>query len=214
MSEDGASEESNVSIENEAEEEEKKLDPEVVELKENISKLESDIKTKKGELSDLKEMSERYSKAGYARQVAMVENNKRRRGANMADSKYPARATVIQSFLPVLDELDSLESKYEGNSYASTLGAIRTGFKSSLQELGVSEFTVEVGEKIDVGRVVPVKEEHSEEFAEGQVISPLKLGLEIKGTVVRPAECVGSLGSEKKVEEAPSDESVEGADSM
>jgi len=179
---------------------EKEPDPEVVELNEKISKLESEIRRKKGQLTDLKEISEKYSQAGYVRQVALVENNKRRRGASMSDSKFAARASVIQSFLPVLDELDMLGSKYKGNSFASTLGALGTGFRSSLQELGVTEYTVEVGSKLDVERVLAIEEEHSDEFSAGTVISPVKLGLEIQGNVIRPAECVVSLGCEKSAE--------------
>lgn len=211
MSSEPTAEDSDVSTEDEstAESEAKSapaLDPAVVELKENIAKLESDIKRKRGELADLKEMADKYSSTGYARQVAMVEDNKRRRGANMADSKSVARASVIKSFIPVLDELDAVAAKYEGNSYAKSLGALRSGFKTSLEELGVTEFTVGTGDAAAGGRVLAVEEEHSEEFASGTVISPLKLGLEISGTVLRPAECVVSLGAEKKEEDAAAQE--------
>lgn len=180
-----------------------KLDPEVVALKESIASLESDLKAKKSQLSNLKDMAEKYSPTGYARQVALVENNKRRRGANNSDSRGAARATVMQSFLPVLEELDAVGAKYEGNTFAKTLDAgLRSEFSNSLVALGVSEFVVESGQAVDVGRVVAVEEEYSEEFAKGTVIRALKLGLEISGNTVRPAEVVGSLGTEnEKVEE-------------
>jgi molecular chaperone GrpE (heat shock protein) len=186
---------------------EKTEDPEVTALKSTIAQLESDLKQKKSKLQNLQEMADRYSSSGYARQVALVENNKRMRGANMADTKSASRAAVIQTFLPVMEELDGVSKKYEGDSFASSLGALRTEFYNSLAELGVTEYGAEVGEAVDGGRVVAVQEEHSEDVAKGSVISLLKTGYEIKGNVVRPAECVGSLGSEKEEEEAaPSEE--------
>ena len=190
----------------EEEEEEPKLDPEVVALKEQITSLESDLKAKKTQLNSLKEMADKYSAAGYARQVASLENNKRLRGANMADNKSAARASVLQSFLPVLDELDVIGTKYQGNSFASTLDSgLRSELKTSLNELNVQEYNVEVGDTIDVGRVVVVNEEYSEEHPKGTVIAALKSGLEISGNVVRPVEVVGSLGSESAAAEEGED---------
>jgi len=170
------------------------LDPEVVELKDSITSLESDLRAKKTQLRSLQDNVDKYSKSGFARQVALVENNKRTRGANVADSKDAARATVLQSFLPVLDELDTAAKMYEGNDFARTFDALRSEFDNSLGALGVTEYGVESGQKMDVGRVVAVEEEYSDEFPKGTVISALKSGLEISGNVVRPAEAVGSLG--------------------
>eukprot|EP00984_Skeletonema_dohrnii_P028188 scaffold18082_cov74-Skeletonema_dohrnii-CCMP3373.AAC.2 len=142
-------------------------------------------------------MADKYSQSGYARQVALVENNKRMRGANMADSKSAARASVLQSFLPALDEMDVIGAKYEGNAFAGTLqSGLTMEFQNNLQELGVSEFGVESGDDVVMGRVVAVEEQFSEEFGKGTVITSLKSGLEIQGNTVRPAECVASLGSE------------------
>lgn len=187
-----------------------KEDPEVTELKETISKLESSLKSKRSELNSLKDMADKYSQSGYARQVALVENNKRMRGANMADSKSAARATVLQSFLPALDEMDAIGAKYEGNAFAKTLqSGLTAEFQNNLRELGVSEYVVESGDDVVMGRVVAVEEQFSEEFGKGKVVTPLKTGLEIQGNIVRPAECVASLGSEaaaKEGEEAAAEE--------
>lgn len=179
------------------EEAEPALDPEVVALKESISSLESDLKAKKTQLRSLDDMVDKYSKGGFARQVALVENNKRTRGSNMADSKMATRATVIQEFLPVLDELDAASKLYAANDFGKTFDALRVEFDTELAGLGVTGYDVESGQKIDVGRVVAVEEEYSDQFAEGTVISALKKGLEISGNVIRPAEAVGSLGKEE-----------------
>lgn len=211
--EEAAAEDTTATADAAAEEkpEEPPLDPEVVELKESITNLESDLKAKKTQLNNLKEMAEKYSSTGYARQVALVENNKRMRGANMADNKSAARATVLQSFLPVLEELDVVGQRYEGNAFAKTLDAgLRSELDNALGELGVSEYAVESGQAMDVGRVVAVEEEYSEEFAKGTVIRAVKSGLEISGNVVRPAEVVGSLGSESAEAEAEEGAGEEG----
>jgi molecular chaperone GrpE (heat shock protein) len=177
----------------------KKEDKLVKELKESIASLESSLKAKKSQLSSLKEAEDRFSSAGYARQVALVENNKRMRGANVADNKSASRAAVLQSFTPVLDELEALGQRYEGNGFAKTLNSgLRSELDKALHELGVAEYVVESGQAIgDTGRVVAVEEEYSEEYAKGTVIRSLKSGLEIKGNVIRPAEVVGSLGREE-----------------
>lgn len=182
-------------------------DPAITELKATIAKLESEVKTKKSSIQALQDAADRYTKAGYARQVALVENNKRMRGANMADNKDAARASVVETFLPVLDDLDVVGAKYEGDEFARTLGALRSEFMNSLRELGVTEYAANTGDVVDGGRVVAVAEEHSEECAKGSVISSVKPGFEIHGNIVRPAECVASLGSEKEEEEATSEES-------
>jgi molecular chaperone GrpE (heat shock protein) len=175
-----------------------KEDPAVTELKETISKLEATLKSKRSDLNNLKDMADKYSQSGYARQVAQVENNKRMRGANMADSKDAARATVLQSFLPVLDEMDAIAAKYEGNAFAGTLqSGLTSEFQNTLNEMGVAEYVVASGDDVVMGRVVAIEEEYSEEFGKGTVITPLKSGLEIQGNIVRPAECVASLGSEE-----------------
>lgn len=210
MSDEEAAEETTATADADADAdaEEPPLDPEVVALKESITNLESDLKAKKTQLNNLKEMADKYSSTGYARQVALVENNKRMRGANMADNKSAARASVLQYFLPAIDELDLVGQRYEGNGFAKTLDAgLRSEFGNALGELGVAEYNVESGASMDVGRVVAVEEVYSEEFGKGTVIQAVKSGLEISGNVVRPAEVVGSLGSESAAaEEAAAEE--------
>ena len=181
-------------------------DAEVTSLKSKIATLEADLKQKKTALASLQDAADRYTKSGYARQVALVENNKRMRGANMADNKFAARAGVIATFLPVLNDLESVGMKYEGDEFAKSLGALRAEFMNSMNELGVTEYTVNVGDVVDGSRVVATSEEYSEECATGTVVSSVKSGLEIQGNIVRPAECVASLGSEKNEEEASSEE--------
>ncbi|KAL3802297.1 hypothetical protein ACHAWO_002145 [Cyclotella atomus] len=181
-------------------------DPEITALKSQIAALETDVKSKRSSLSSIQELADRYSKEGYARQVALMENNKRIRGANMADSKYAARASVIRTFMPVLDDLDTVADNFAGDEFATSLSALRSEFVNSLGQLGMSEYVASVGDVVDGRRIVAVDEEYSEEVAKGAVVSVLRNGLEVKGNVVRPAKCVGSLGSEEVEEDAAADE--------
>jgi molecular chaperone GrpE (heat shock protein) len=181
--------------------EEERKKTEVEELKLSIASLESSLKAKKSQLSGLKEQIDKYSSAGYARQVASVENAKRVRGANVADDKTAARASVLRSFLPALDELDVLGARYGGNDFARTFDSgIKSELESTLRDLGVLVYEVSAGQSIlDVGRIVAVEQEHSEEYARGTAIRTVKAGLEISRNVIRPAEVVGSLGREEDV---------------
>jgi len=186
------------------------VDPEIVALKESIASLESDLKAKKYQLSDLQHKADRFSSAGYARQVALGVNNKRTRGVNTSDAQSAARAVVIQSFLPVLDELDAVAAQYEGVVFAKTFDSgIRSEFEKTLRACGVEEYVAESGQSMDGGRVVAVEEEYSEEFAKGTVIRAVKSGLDISGNVVRPAEVVGSLGGESVIKMAAVEEGGE-----
>jgi flagellar motility protein MotE (MotC chaperone) len=73
------------SKDDEKEEEEKKPEdsPEVKDLKEKIAKLESTLAEKKSSLQYNLEQVEEYSKSGYARKVAEMENMKRVRSVSL-----------------------------------------------------------------------------------------------------------------------------------
>jgi cell division protein FtsL len=66
----------------EPEAEEPKEDPEILALKEEIAELESTLKNKKSTLAYTQEQVEEYSKAGYARKVAEMENMRRARSVS------------------------------------------------------------------------------------------------------------------------------------
>lgn len=75
----------------EQKEEEPKEDPEIVALKEEIAALESTLKTKRGTLSYTEDQIDQYSKAGYARKVAEMENMRRMRSVR----KFGQRISVM-----------------------------------------------------------------------------------------------------------------------
>lgn len=61
------------------EEEEPKEDPELTALKEEIAKLEADLKKARRKVADTSDRVEDFSKPGYARKVAEMENMRRAR---------------------------------------------------------------------------------------------------------------------------------------
>lgn len=65
------------------EEEEPPEDPEVVAVKDEIAQLESTLKEKRRELAYISDKAEEYSKSGYARKVAEMENMRRARSVSV-----------------------------------------------------------------------------------------------------------------------------------
>jgi molecular chaperone GrpE (heat shock protein) len=177
-------------------EEESKEDPEVTAIKEEIAALEAKIKSRRNDLASVVDSVEKYSKAGYARKVAEMDQIRKMRGAASKDNESTAKAAILQDFLPVLDELRALDEKYAGDDFAQSYKALRWDLNNAMTALGMSEYTAEVGATADPTRVVAVEEQYSNDFAKGAVISPVAVGLELQGNVMRMAECVVSLGSE------------------
>ena len=68
--------------EEEQQEPEVEEDPEVVAIKEEIAKLESTLKEKRRELAYVSDKADEYTKSGYARKVAEMENMRRARSVS------------------------------------------------------------------------------------------------------------------------------------
>ena len=71
--------------EQEKKEEEPKEDPEVAALKKEIAELETQLKSKRSTLQYTQDQAEEYTKAGYARKVAEMENMRRIRSVSEAN---------------------------------------------------------------------------------------------------------------------------------
>lgn len=111
-------------------------------------------------------------------------------------------ATVLRDFLPVKDKLDMLQAQYGDDEFGKQYTALAGNLNTAMGAMGVTEYAATVGEKVDRSRVLVVEEEVSDK-PEGTVLQPLRMGLELKGNVIRLAECVGSVGdkSEDEAEE-------------
>eukprot|EP00977_Amphora_coffeiformis_P019629 scaffold7349_cov173-Amphora_coffeaeformis.AAC.110 len=187
----------------EAVEEEPAEDPELLAIKEEIAKLESTLKEKRRELAYTSDKAEEYSKSGYARKVAEMENMRRARSMLASSNKSGAMAGVLTSFVPVLDTLGELQDKYGEDEFGKSYNALQSVMRQVFTDLGAAEYSVAVGDKVDETRMVVVESQYSEEFPANTVIRPLVMGWELQGNVIRAAQCVASLGPEVTEEQAP-----------
>lgn len=200
--EDGEAEESDAAptddetSEETEEEEEPKEDPAVTALKEEIVKLERELKSKQATLNRVKDDVDTYTESGYLRKCAEMDNVRRMRAAATSSNVESSRATVLGDFLPVLDDLRSLDQIYADNSFAQKYGALRWDYENALKSFGAADFTLAEGDSFDSLRAVSVGEEYSDTISKGSVVAVTREGVEVSGIVVRPVECVVSLGSE------------------
>jgi len=175
-------------------------DPEVTAIKAEIDSLEADLRKKRKTLDATSEQAETFSKGGYARKVADMENMRKMRRSLQSSNKDSSTANVVQKFLPVLDELAIIADKNGDNEFSKKYSSL--GLDSTFQELGVAAFTADVGGEVDMQRLTVVEEEYSNDFSKGTVIRPIAMGMELNGNVMRFAKVVGSLGSEADAKEA------------
>lgn len=175
---------------------EEEVDPEVKALKDEISQMESTLKQKNRDLTKLQNLADDYSEGGYARKVAEMEGYRRSKSAASKNRGLVARSVVLESYLPILEDLQSKAELYADDEFAKKYSALGSDFNSALKNLGVSEFTITEGDKIDTLRINTVQDEYSETVAKGCVITSLRVGYELEGNVMRKADAVVSLGSE------------------
>jgi molecular chaperone GrpE (heat shock protein) len=126
-----------------------------------------------------------------------------------------ATAGILADFLPVWDKLQALEAQYGEDEFGMKYNPLPSAMRSAFGEMGVLEFTVAVGDAVDLRRMKVIQAEASDDVAEDMVLRSLAAGLELDGNMVRKAQCVKSLGpkvvEEAAAEEAPAAEDDEAA---
>lgn len=204
MSEEEAPEEivdeSAEATEEEAEDEGPPEDPEVTALKESIAELEATLADKKSKIQYELERCEEYSKSGYARKVADMENMKRVRSNIASTSRSSATAAVLKDFVPVYDKMNTLKETYSENEFGMKYSELN--LQSTFATLGVTDFAVEAGEKVNNFRMKVLESEISTEQPKDTILRQVAPGMELDGNVIRAALCVASLGPEEEAEEA------------
>jgi molecular chaperone GrpE (heat shock protein) len=118
-------------------------------------------------------------------------------------NKAASIAAVLTEFLPMRDRLEQLKVEFSDDTFGKQYNAIPTAMTKALHDLGVTEYTMSVGEPIkniiNESRCIVIDSEYSELVAKDTVLRPLRVGLELQGNIIRPAECIASLGSEQAV---------------
>jgi hypothetical protein len=115
-------------------------------------------------------------------------------------------ASVVQNFLPILEDLEQLQEQYGNDDFGKSYNALSGILRSGMKELGVEDFDIQAGSSPveHAGRVSVVAEEYSAEFPQGTVIRSISTGMELQGNVIKMAECVVSLSKEEVEEEKDS----------
>jgi len=200
---EGADEE-DTSKDGDEEEKKPKEDPELTALKEEIKSFEVDLKLRRAELSRAQDQAEEYTELGYKRKCAEMDNTTRMRSAASSAMMEVAKANVIKSFLPNLDNLNSLGEDLADVEVFKSYSALITDFEGVLNSMGLAEFSVDEGSKLseNSGRCTVISEEMKDDVDEaGIILSVNKNGYEVSGQVIRKSEVVVSLGKEKEAEE-------------
>lgn len=176
-------------------------DEELAAIKKNIAELENTLKNKNRELNSLLNMADQYSEGGYARKVAEMESFRRNKRAASADNKTVAQAAVLTDFLPIMEELNGLVARYEGDEFAQKYRALSSDFNKALGDMGVEGFTINEGALVDGIRCIAVQEEFSDTVPKDCVIRVAAFGYELEGNIMRPVNAVVSKGPEGSTEE-------------
>merc|ERR1719343_965704 len=176
----------------EEEEEGPPEDPEVTALKESIAELEATLADKKSKIQYELERCEEYSKSGYARKVADMENMKRVRSNIASTSQSSATAAVLKDFLPMFDKFNTLKETYLEDEFGSKYKELN--LQQTFLTLGVTDFNVEAGQKVDNFRMKVLESEVSAEHPKDTVVRQVAPGMEVDGNVIRAALCVSSAG--------------------
>lgn len=83
-------------------------------------------------------------------------------------------ASVLQDFLPILDDLEALEEKYGNDDFGKSFSALGGAMRTALKELGVEEYSVKEGDTVNKQRVIVVEEEYTEDFERIQSFDQLQ----------------------------------------
>lgn len=119
-------------------------------------------------------------------------------------------ASVLSEFVDILATLESLQAKYSEDEFGKQYGALLGNMKNAFTQLGVTEFSVSVGDNIDTNSMDVVEEQQIESGEGNTVLECLSTGLEVSGNVVRPCQVVASVAPPPppKEEAAPEEDAA------
>jgi len=178
------------------EEQEPPANPEVTALKESIAALESTLADKKSKLQYELEKCEEYSKSGYARKVADMENMKRVRSNIASTSQASATAAVLKDFLSMFDKMNTLKETYLEDEFGRKYSELN--LQETFSKLGVTDYNAEAGQTVNNFRMKVLESEVSTEQPKDTVLRQVAPGMELDGNVIRAALCVSSIGPEEE----------------
>ncbi len=166
------------------------VDPEVV---------ENDTVEPEPELSELEKAQAEAAemKARYLRSVADLENYRKRITREKQEIIRSAAANVVESLLPVLDNmklgLQAAANHPEAKDVTIGFKMVDDQLKNSLAEQGLEELIPD-GETFDPNFHECITQQPSEEIAEDTIIQTVRAGYRLNERLIRAANVIVSSG--------------------
>ena len=140
-------------------------------------------------------------KTRYLRSVADMENYRKRMAREKQDIIRGAAASVIESLLPVLDNmklgLQAAENHPEAKDVTTGFKMVEDQLKKSLSEQGLEELVPD-GQAFDPNLHECIAHQPSGEVAEDHVIQTVRAGYRLNDRLIRAANVIVSSGPEKE----------------
>ena len=155
------------------------------------------------ELSELEKAQNEAAemKVRYLRAVADLENYRKRITREKQDIIRSAAANVVESLLPVLDNmklgLQAAENHPEAKDVTYGFKMVDNQLKKSLYEQGLLELIPD-GESFDPNLHECIAHQPSEEVAEDHVIQTVRAGYRLNDRLIRAANVIVSSGPVKE----------------
>ena len=138
-------------------------------------------------------------KTRWLRSVADLENFRKRIAREKQDIIRNAAANVIESLLPVVDNmklgLQAAENHPEAKDVVVGFKMVDDQLKRSLQEQGLEEIIPD-GEPFDPNLHECISHQTSEDVEEGKVMQTVRAGYRLNEKLIRAANVIVSSGSE------------------
>lgn len=139
-------------------------------------------------------------KARWLRSVADLENYRKRIAREKQEIIRSAAANVIESLLPVLDNMklgmQAAENHPEAKDVVVGFKMVDDQFKRVLQEQGLEEIAPD-GETFDPNLHECISQQLSETVEEGKVILTVRSGYRLNEKLIRAANVIVSSGPEQ-----------------
>ena len=138
-------------------------------------------------------------KSRWLRSVADMENFRKRIAREKQDIIRSAAASVIESLLPVLDNmklgLQAAENHPEAKDVVTGFKMVDDQLKRSLLDQGLEEIVPD-GELFDPNLHECISHQVSEEIEEGKIIQTIRAGYRLNDKLIRAANVIVSSGPE------------------
>ncbi len=147
------------------------------------------------QLEEAKRLADENFK-NYLRAVADLDTYKRRVIREKDDLRQYAVAGLIESILPIYDNMGlgllSAEQDSDPKVVVEGIRMVLTQFKAVLGENGIEEIEPATGDSFDHNRHEAVQTQPSDEVEAGAILQLVRKGFSLNGRLIRPATVIVS----------------------